>query len=251
MLRARAWTGDRQPPLLVSRVSLRASLTPGARCRARDYNKKKKRIQALQEKAAFRNPDEFYMKMQNMQTKRGVHTNVGEDSIDADTLKLFKTQDLSYITLKKQSEQTRIERLKNSLHCVSALAAAPKQNAHTIFVDSDEDLEDFDPSAHFGTAPELVGRTHNRLRMDQLAQGASGEKEARELPKKLRQKSERKKEEQYRELAERLERHTKLQTAGALLQTERNLQGKGKRRKVSESKDGRPAQYVWKQERKR
>ena len=251
MLRARAWTRDRQPPLLVSRVSLRASLTPGARCRARDYNKKKKRIQALQEKAAFRNPDEFYMKMQNMQTKRGVHTNVGEDSIDADTLKLFKTQDLSYITLKKQSEQTRIERLKNSLHCVSALAAAPKQNAHTIFVDSDEDLEDFDPSAHFGTAPELVGRTHNRLRMDQLAQGASGEKEARELPKKLRQKSERKKEEQYRELAERLERHTKLQTAGALLQTERNLQGKGKRRKVSESKDGRPAQYVWKQERKR
>ena len=76
--------------------------------RARDYNKKKKRIQALQEKAAFRNPDEFYMKMQNMATKRGVHANLGEDSIDADTLKLFKTQDLSYVTLKKQSEQTKI-----------------------------------------------------------------------------------------------------------------------------------------------
>jgi U3 small nucleolar RNA-associated protein 11 len=76
--------------------------------RARDYNKKKKRLQALQEKARFRNPDEFYMKMQNMATKRGVHTNLGEDSIDADTLKLFKTQDLSYITLKKQSEQTKI-----------------------------------------------------------------------------------------------------------------------------------------------
>lgn len=76
--------------------------------RAKDYNKKKKRIQALKEKAAFRNPDEFYMKMQSMATKRGVHTNLGEDSIDADTLKLFKTQDLSYITLKKQSEQTKI-----------------------------------------------------------------------------------------------------------------------------------------------
>jgi U3 small nucleolar RNA-associated protein 11 len=76
--------------------------------RARDYNRKKRRLQALQEKAAFRNPDEFYMKMQSTATKRGVHTNLGEDSIDADTLKLFKTQDLGYITLKKQSEQTKI-----------------------------------------------------------------------------------------------------------------------------------------------
>jgi len=79
--------------------------------RARDYNKKKKRIQALQEKAAFRNPDEFYMKMQGMATKRGIHANLGEDSIDADTLKLFKTQDLGYISLKKQSEQTKIGEL--------------------------------------------------------------------------------------------------------------------------------------------
>ena len=76
--------------------------------RARDYNRKKRRLQALKEKAAFRNPDEFYMKMQSTATKRGVHTNLGEDSIDADTLKLFKTQDLGYITLKKQSEQTKI-----------------------------------------------------------------------------------------------------------------------------------------------
>jgi len=64
--------------------------------------------QALREKAAFRNPEEFYMKMQNMATKGGVHTNLGEDSIDADTLKLFKTQDLGYISLKKQSEQNKV-----------------------------------------------------------------------------------------------------------------------------------------------
>ena len=51
---------------------------------------------------------------------------------------------------------------------MSALAAAPKQNSHTIFVDSDEDLDEFDPSEHFGTVPELLGRTHNRLRREQL-----------------------------------------------------------------------------------
>ena len=60
------------------------------------------------------------------------------------------------------------ERLQSSLHCVSALAAAPKQKSHTIFVDSDEDLDDFDPSEHFDTVPEFVGRTHNRLRREQL-----------------------------------------------------------------------------------
>jgi U3 small nucleolar RNA-associated protein 11 len=214
--------------------------------RARDYNRKKKRIQALQEKAAFRNPDEFYMKMQNMATKRGVHQNVGEDSIDADTLKLFKTQDLGYITLKKQSEQTKIERLKSSLHCVSALAAAPKQNSHTIFVDSDEDLDEFEPSEHFATVPDLVGRTHNRLRREQLEADMPPEP-----TKKIRKKSDKAKESQYRELAERIERQGKLDTAASLLHTERLLQGKGKRRKVSDAKDGKPAQYVWKQERKR
>ena len=99
--------------------------------RARDYNKKKKRIQALQEKAAFRNPDEFYMRMQNMATKRGVHTNLGEDSIDADTLKLFKTQDLSYVTLKKQSEQTKIgEGCAAEVSLAPSRAEAAVQGAH-------------------------------------------------------------------------------------------------------------------------
>ncbi len=36
------------------------------------------------------------------------------------------------------------ERLKSSLHCVSALATAPKQNSHTLFLDSDDDLDEFD-----------------------------------------------------------------------------------------------------------
>ena len=66
------------------------------------------------------------------------------------------------------ASRSRAERLKNNLHCVSALAAAPKQNSHTLFVDSDEDLDEFDPSEHFGTVPELVDRTHNRLRREQL-----------------------------------------------------------------------------------
>ena len=37
--------------------------------RARAYHSKEKRIKALQEKARFRNPDEFYFKMDSTKTK--------------------------------------------------------------------------------------------------------------------------------------------------------------------------------------
>ena len=41
--------------------------------RARDYNLKQKRLRALREKAALRNPDEFYFGMINAQTTNGIH----------------------------------------------------------------------------------------------------------------------------------------------------------------------------------
>ena len=37
--------------------------------RAKNYHFKEKRLQALKEKAEFRNPDEFYFKMLNSKTK--------------------------------------------------------------------------------------------------------------------------------------------------------------------------------------
>ena len=117
--------------------------------RARDFNKKKKRLQALQEKAAFRNKDEFYFKMQKTGTKDGIFTKLGGESIDADTLKLLKTQDYNYIALKKKTEDVKIEKLMSNLHSIAALQTAPKMNSHTVFVDSDEDLETYD-------VPELL-----------------------------------------------------------------------------------------------
>jgi U3 small nucleolar RNA-associated protein 11 len=122
--------------------------------RARDFNKKKKRLQALQEKAAFRNKDEFYFKMEKTGTKDGVFTKMNTEGIDADTLKLLKTQDFNYIALKTKSEENKIEKLKGSLHSIAALQKIPNLNKHTIFVDSDEDLESFAPSRHAGTAEE-------------------------------------------------------------------------------------------------
>lgn len=40
--------------------------------RADDYKRKQKELQTLREKAAFRNPDEFYFKMTSSETKVGI-----------------------------------------------------------------------------------------------------------------------------------------------------------------------------------
>lgn len=214
--------------------------------RARDYNSKKKRLKALQEKAAFRNPDEFYFKMEKMRTKGGVHTNVGGDTIDEDTLQLMRTQDFNYISMKRKTEDNKIEKMKAELHSLSALAAAPKQNSHTIFFDSDdEEMEDFEPSQHFNTVPEMVDRSINRPTKEQLDQEIH-----QEPAKKQRKKLDRAREAKYRELMQRVERKEKLDKAINGLQTQRNLMGKGKRTKIG-GQDGKSAQYVWKQQRKR
>lgn len=127
--------------------------------RARDFNKKKKRIQALQEKAAFRNQDEFYFKMEKTATKNGIFTKIAGESMDAETLKLLKTQDYNYIALKKKTEDTKIDKMMNNLHSIAALQNAPKLNKHTLFVDSDEELETFQPPQYLAEPP-ADSRTH-------------------------------------------------------------------------------------------
>ena len=54
----------------------------------------------MKEKAAFRNPDEFYFGMVNAKTKNGVHVKELEErtkTFDHDLLKLLKTQDSNYV----------------------------------------------------------------------------------------------------------------------------------------------------------
>ena len=46
--------------------------------RAKDYNTKQARIKSLREKAAARNPEEFYFGMVKARTKNGVHALAAE-----------------------------------------------------------------------------------------------------------------------------------------------------------------------------
>eukprot|EP00961_Rhodomonas_salina_P104383 1404869-Rhodomonas_salina.1 len=119
--------------------------------------------------------------------------------------------------------------------------------------------------------PELVDRAHNRQRRSKLEEGLAepkgkaSRKVKREPSHKVSdmqggvvrvlscdvgwEQMEREKEAQYRELLQRMERKKKLDTAMHELQTQRNLLGKGRRRKAK-GEDG-STQFVWRQERKR
>lgn len=45
------------------------------------------------------------------------------------------------------------------------------EGKHTIFVENDEEVENFDPVEFFQTVPEAMNRTFNRPRREDLEQG--------------------------------------------------------------------------------
>ena len=101
--------------------------------RARDFHKKEDAIKVLKRKAAERNPDEFYFAMEKKKTRDGVHEErtTEQNKYTEDELKLMKTQDLRYVSLKAQTELKRVKKMKETLHC---LGAGSEERKHTIFV---------------------------------------------------------------------------------------------------------------------
>lgn len=86
--------------------------------RARDYHKKQDAIQTLKQKAAFKNPDEFYFGMINSKTEKGAHIKQRGESHDHDSQVLMKTQDSNYVRLQSSINRKKIERLRDSIHIV-------------------------------------------------------------------------------------------------------------------------------------
>lgn len=80
--------------------------------RAKDYNAKKARLNILRQKAADRNPDEFYFGMYSSKThdKGQKLVDRGNTVLSHDAMKLLKTQDAGY--LKTVAQQTRRAREK-------------------------------------------------------------------------------------------------------------------------------------------
>jgi U3 small nucleolar RNA-associated protein 11 len=253
--------------------------------RARDYHKKEDAVNAAKQRAALRNPDEFYFGMhksvvdaetgKHRKTQQAVREEFERTVGDADAIRVLKDQDLQYIRLQRQRDAKKVAKLKASLHSIdlhpSVAAAgsthgedegssfANNKRQHTLFVDSNEELETFDVARHFDTLPELADRSHNRLKVDQLleqaeADGAlekSSTKKQQQTVKRATRKQAKARASAYREMIEREKRIQKLTNVEAQLVLERQLAAPGRKHKIKAAVDGKPAVYKWRRKRLR
>jgi U3 small nucleolar RNA-associated protein 11 len=249
--------------------------------RAVDFHRKEDRVNNMRKRASMRNPDEFYFGMHKTQIVDGKHKKTKQArqaqfdaEIGADTIRLMKDQDLSYIRMQKQKDVKKIESLRSNLHFLDQSDENTCKRTHTVFVDSREEAEDFDVAKHFDTLPELAGRSFNRPRVKDIEQGVlrdadedeeddDDEKEAVEKPtaadlrreekqaRKIAKKLMKARESSYTEMQERTKRARKLERAEAHLVTEKLVAGKGRKRKIAAAEKGEPAQYKWRRKRLR
>ncbi|XP_073015541.1 probable U3 small nucleolar RNA-associated protein 11 [Primulina eburnea] len=194
--------------------------------RARAYHQKEQTLLKLKEKAALRNPDEFYFKKIKTKIVGGVHKpEFQANKYTNEELMLMKTQDIGNILQKLQTEKKKIERLNGMLHSLDNQSSSK----HVYYADN-------------------------------------GEEEAREVPKKVSEQGNpsafkdlpnvilRKTYSSYRELEARKKRLKGLEKIYTDMSMQKELQKRGKKRKLREdemvSPTSRPV-YKWRQERKR
>jgi len=217
--------------------------------RSRDFHKKQNYLKTLKKKAEDRNPDEFYFKMNNSKVVNGVHKEIKDKSLDMSVVQHLKTQDLGYIIHKKAVNDKKVEKMKKNLHLIGDKTA----RSHKIFVDDEKDVESFNLATHFDTTPALAKQAHNRVKLETI------EKQVETMPRvsaALIKKASEKRSKAYKELDQRVKRGEKLSGALQKLTTQRNLMGKGSKRKISPSTEDAadehaPPVYKWKRERLR
>lgn len=234
--------------------------------RAQDFHRKEDRIQKMRQKASMRNPDEFYFGMKNSQVKDGRHQKSQqklqeERDLGPETVRIMKDQDLSYVRMQKQQDEKKVEKLKASLHFLGN----EQKRKHTVFVDSQQDVEKFDVAQHFDTVPELAGRVFNRPRIATLEKtaletsGGNNGEEIQLTEKELAQKAKSAKRSArkvakarssaYKEMEARTKRVEAMKKAEAHLVTEKLVAGKGRKRKIKAAEGGKPAVYKWRRKR--
>ncbi|KAL3637190.1 U3 small nucleolar RNA-associated protein 11 [Castilleja foliolosa] len=194
--------------------------------RAKAYHQKEQAIQKLKEKAAFRNPDEFNFKMIKTKTVNGVHRLASEaNKYSKEELMLMKTQDIGYIQQKLQTEKKKIEKLNGMLHCLDNHSSSN----HVYYAEDRDEAREI-------LAAKVPEERGNRTFGD--------------LPKDIKRKT----VASYRELETRKNRVQELEKIYMDMAMQKELQKKGKKRKLREDEivapNSRPV-YKWRQERKR
>jgi len=207
----------------------------------------------LKKKASERNPDEFYFKMKNSQVQDSKHKELKNGSIDIDTLKHFKTQDQGYLNYKKSFEMKKIEKMRENLHFIDTIAShesGPARKNHKIFVSNANELSSFDPEQHFHTPTEMLSRSCNRSSIENIQQLADKPTSSISIQDIKRVNSSI--SSQYTELKQRIKRLKKIDAAVGAVSLQRNLMGKGSKRKIEvDGPNGKTALFKWKRERLR
>lgn len=172
--------------------------------------------------------------MISSRTEKGIRTaDRGNESLSNAAVALLKTQDANYLRLKRAEERKRIEKLEEAVQFMGL--AKPQKGLprkHTVFVEDEEQAEKLDPAEFFGTHENLLDRSFNRPRLDQLEKGEFMPDEVLEVEHKrggdgLRQ--EKKKLATYKELESRLNREQELKEVELKLALQREKMGKGRR----------------------
>ncbi|OWM73126.1 probable U3 small nucleolar RNA-associated protein 11 [Punica granatum] len=193
--------------------------------RAKAFHKKEETLRKLWEKAAFRNPDEFYFKMSKTRTVDGVHRPQSEaNKYTPEELMLMKTQDIGYILQKVQSEKKKIEKLTATLHSLDNQSSS----RHVYYAEDREEAKEIQSrSSKSGVLPA-----------------------SEDIPNHIKRKT----AASYRELEARTSRVNELEKIYMDMAMQKELQKKGRKRKLREDEIVCPTSkpvYKWRTERKR
>ena len=158
--------------------------------RSRDFHSKRDRLKSMREKAANRNPDEFYFGMHRARvdgasgrdTGRHVRTDEGRrieaerGGLGPEGVRMMKDQDLAYVRMRMSMDERKVERMQSSLHYLDnndgddgeggGGGGRQGRRRHTVFVGGGrEGVGEFDAVRH-------LGRAYNRPRLGALGGGA-------------------------------------------------------------------------------
>ncbi|KTW32275.1 rRNA-processing protein UTP11 [Pneumocystis jirovecii RU7] len=221
------------------------------RLRALDYRSKQLRLKRLREKAAERNPDEFYFGMMREKTKDGiVYVSRGNPVLSEENVRLLKTQDSAYIKTMQRIENERIKKLEERIQ-MNIHTTSDRVGKHYYFMDEVDLQEKHDKEQkNQDTCHQMLEKSTNELfKFDSQTETALDQndvqfiqtftKSALPIDSKL-----------VHELESRKARAAQLSVLAKHIDLHRNLQTKGERKKVGTSQDGVPI-YKWKLERKK
>ncbi|KAL0101914.1 hypothetical protein PUN28_018459 [Cardiocondyla obscurior] len=139
-------------------------------------------------------------------------------------IKLIETQDLKYVSYKRNIEAKKIDKLQSQLHIIDA--ANKTQYQHILFLDNNTEMKNFDLAKKLNTHPTFLSRRTNRPTLSHMA---------------------------YKELEKRIDRKRELTIVEQKLEVRRALKDKKIKKPIlvkSGSKNVAPI-YKWKFERKR